>query len=419
MLGSGAGLLTHQALADGNEKTQLAEAKPSPAQTQEGVPPNRDTPGRADEEDLIVAEEDREPAPQDKGEAKPDSPLLISGTVVRVDRDGKGFGLEIASKEVARTVDIKIPEKTQLVFSNVGPDEAKLTEGYRADVWLEKDSKDVAARLHLSGKRTVAVPNQKTSPPHRTGRVVAVAADAKGFTLVKLSKGERPAEKIAVRCTDKTRVLFFNVARDGARTAEGYEARVWLEDNSQDVARGVSFFGTAEEKSVGGKGQKPDHSGRIVRVSGKVLTVETMPAKGEEAGKTEIKFTDATRESYHGVPADGAKPVAGYLVQVWLAEGSQDTAARVRFSRKDPRKSVDARIVAVSTDGGRFTVESATKGGEPIRREIKIAAQTRLVYFNVGPGGARLTSGYHVRGWLVEGSEDTADELMVSRTEKD
>jgi hypothetical protein len=143
-----------------------------------------------------------------------------------------------------------------------------------------------------------------------------------------------------------------------------------------------------------------------------------MPAKGEAAAKTEIKLTDATRESYHGVPADGAKPVAGYLVQVWLAEGSQDAAARVRFVRNDPRKSVNARIVAVSADGGRFTVESATKGGEPVSREIKIAAQTRLVYVNVGPGGARPIPGYHVRGWLAEDSEDTADELMVSPAEK-
>jgi hypothetical protein len=422
ILGSGAGLLTHQALADGNEKSQTAEGKRPPARAQEEVPPNRDTPGRAEEDDLAVAEEDKEPAVQDKGEAKSDSPLPpISGTVVRVDKDGKGLGLEIPSKEgEARTVDIKIPEKTRPVFSNVGPDEARLTEGYRADVWLEKDSKDVAARLHLSGKRTLAAsaPNQKISPPHRTGRVVAVAADGKGFTLEKLSKGERPAEKITIQCTDETRVFFFNVARGGARTAAGYEARVWLEDNSPDVARGVSFFGTAEEKPAEGKGQKPDHSGRVVSVSGKVLTVERTPAKGEEAAKTEIKLTDATRESYNGVPPDGAKPVAGYVVQVWLAEGSQDTAARVRFSRKDPRKGVDARVLTVSADGSRFTVEIATKGGEPIKREIKIAAQTRLVYFNVGPGGARLTSGYHVRGWLAEGSEDTADELMVSPSEK-
>jgi hypothetical protein len=40
------------------------------------------------------------------------------------------------------------------------------------------------------------------------------------------------------------------------------------------------------------------------------------------------------------------------------------------------------------------------------------------VFSNVGPGGARLTEGYHVRGSLVEGSEDTADELLVWGPEK-
>ncbi len=135
---------------------------------------------------------------------------------------------------------------------------------------------------------------------------------------------------------------------------------------------------------------------------------------------TEIRLTDATRESYHGVAADGAKPVEGYQVQVWLAEGSQHTAARARFFRNDPRKSVDGRIQAMSADGGRFTVgiPSKGKGGEPTRLEIRTTARTKLVFSNVGPEGARLTEGYHVRGWLMESSEDTADELMLSQPEK-
>jgi hypothetical protein len=102
-----------------------------------------------------------------------------------------------------------------------------------------------------------------------------------------------------------------------------------------------------------------------------------------------------------------------------MAEGSQDTAARVRFVRNDPRKSVDARIQAVSEDGGRFTVAIAPKeSGEATKREFKITEKTRLVFFNVGLGGAKPAEGYHVRGWLVEGADDTADELMLSRPEK-
>jgi RNA polymerase sigma factor (sigma-70 family) len=422
ILGSGAGLLTYQALADQTEKTQTA-GKSAAAPAEERIPPNRDSRDRAEEETLVFAEEDKTEKPQGKG-TKGDPPQL-SGKVVRVDKDDKGLALEVPSKkETSGKVEITITDKTRLRFSNVGPKEARLTEGYDAHIWLEKDSKDVAARVQLSGHRylTGSVLNEKLAPPHLTLPVVAVADGGKGITLERSGKGEQPAEKIPIQFTDKTRVFFFNVPRDGARPKVGYEARVWLEDNSRDTARAVRFVGNAEGKPPEGKGQPADRSGRIVGLSGngKVLTVELPPVKGEEPAKVEIKLTDRTKESYHGVTADGAKPVQGYQVQVWLAEGSQDTAARVRFFRPDPRKSVDARVQAVSADGSRLTVESVSqgKGGESTRQEIKITAKTRLVFFNVGPGGAKLTEGYHVRGWLVEGSEDTAEELMLSRSEK-
>src|SRR5262249_45697356 len=154
--------------------------------------------------------------------------------------------------------------------------------------------------------------------------------------------------------------------------------------------------------------QKVDCTGRIVGLSGggKILTVEMFPPKSKEPTLAQIRLTKATRESYHGVAADGARPAVGYLVQVWLAEGSQDTAARVRFTRNDERKSLDGKIVAVSADGGRFTLEmpSGGKDGEATRREITVTASSRLVFFKVGPGRAKLTEGYHVRGWLVPGS---------------
>jgi hypothetical protein len=331
--------------------------------------------------------------------------------------------LEVSSKVESRSVAVKITDKTQLVFGNVGPEEAKLTEGYHAEVWLEKDGKDVAARVRLRGNRKAApaVWNDKLAPPDRVGTLAAVAPGGKGITLELPKKGE-PGEKVEIRLAEKSRVLFFNVARGAARMTAGYETRVWLEDNSPDTARAVSFFGTAEEKPAEGKGPPADRSGRLVGVSGdgKVLTVDVPAAEKGEWTKTEIKLTNTTSESYHGVAAEGAKPTKGYHIQVWLAEGSSDTAARVRLTRSDPRTSVDARVVAVSADGARLTVETPTAGGksEPIRREIKLSAKTRLVFFNIGPGGARLTEGYHVRGWLAEGSEDTAEELMVSGAEK-
>src|SRR5262249_31947916 len=154
------------------------------------------------------------------------------------------------------------------------------------------------------------------SPPQLAFPVVAVAADGKGITL---ESGKVESRKLPVRFTEKTRVFFSDVARDGARPKAGYEARVWLEDNSQDTGRAVKFVGNAEGKPPEGKGPKVDRSGRIVALSGngKVLTVEILPPEKGQPTKTEIKLTAATKESYHGVAAEGAKPAVGYLVQVW------------------------------------------------------------------------------------------------------
>lgn len=415
ILGSGAGLLTHQALADLPDKETRRQGDRETGSRADEPPFSLSPSAKAAEEDLVVAPEDKAPPVPDKvGNALPQQ---ISGTVVRVDRDGQGLALKIPFKVEGgpSSKEIRITDRTQLVFSNVGPNEARLTEGYGANVWLENDTRNVAARVHLSGNRNIK------NAPHRAGQVVAVAADGKGISLEKPAKGE-PSEKMVIRFTDRTRVFFSNVPRDGARMTVGYQALVWLENDSADIAKSVTFFGTAEEKPAQGKEQKVHRSGSIVGLSGdgKVLTVEISPTKGAEPTTTEIKLTDATRESYHGVVVDGAKPVVGYLVQVWLAEGSQDTAARVRLSRSDPRKSLDARILSVSADGARLTVEMLPwgKGGEPTMREVHVTANTRLVFTNVGPDGARLTAGDHVRGWLVPRSEDCADELTVSRSYK-
>jgi hypothetical protein len=264
--------------------------------------------------------------------------------------------------------------------------------------------------VHLSGNRLA---RKDVSPAYP---VVAAAADGRSVILEKPVKGAA-AEKIVVRLTETTRVAFANVARDGAGIRAGYEARVSPGPDALAGATAVTFIGTAEGKSAKGKDNVPDRSGRIVGVSadGKGLSVEFAPGKGK-APPAEVRLTEATRESYHGVAAGGARPVVGYLVQVWLAEGSPDVAARVRFVRPDPRRSVAGKIVAVSAAGDRITLDipTAGKSGDTARREITVTAQTRLVFSDVGPGGARLTVGYHVRGWLEEDSEDAADDLLVS-----
>jgi RNA polymerase sigma factor (sigma-70 family) len=417
VLGSGVGLLaqrapahqrTHEISSSRSEPTEerpIALARPGDADVSM-FPPSDVEP--AAESDVRVA--DLTP-----GNNEPSEPLPISGTVLRVDGDGRVVTLAVNSKFArnASQKDIEITDRTRLVFSNVGGGEAKLTARYTADVWLEKGGKDVAARVHLRGFRS------PKKAPDLAGRVATVAAAGRGMTLERPVKGE-PAEKVAIWFTDQTRVLFSNVPRGGARIDLVRESQVWLEDHSPDTAKSVMVFGTAEEKPTGVKKEKADRSGRVVAVSAdeQILTLETDAGKDGSRTKAEIRIAGTTRECYYGVAADGARPTVGYLAQVWLDEGSENVAARVRFFGHDPRRSVDAIVVAVS--GERLTVATApkVKGGEIETREIAVTPKTKLSFFNVGPGGAQMTQGDHVRGWLVEGSDDTADELTVSRLTK-
>src|SRR5262249_36838814 len=145
-------------------------------------------------------------------------------------------------------------------------------------------------------------------PPRLVLRVAAVEGDGKGVTLERPGKGEQPGETVAVKFTEKTRIIFANVARDGARPAKGQQARGWL-DGSRDTARAVKVVGHADDKPSEGKAPAPDLAGRVVGLSsnGKVLTAEVPAAEKGQLMKAEIKLTDATKESYHGVAAGGAK----------------------------------------------------------------------------------------------------------------
>jgi hypothetical protein len=71
--------------------------------------------------------------------------------------------------------------------------------------------------------------------------------------------------------------------------------------------------------------------------------------------------------------------------------------------------TVSGKVVSVSPDGATITLEqpSAVRGQEPKRVEMKLATQTRFVYSNVGPDGARPTVGYLAQLRLIDGSKDT------------
>jgi ferric-dicitrate binding protein FerR (iron transport regulator) len=175
---------------------------------------------------------------------------------------------------------------------------------------------------------------------------------------------------------------------------------------------GQSRVFAAEGKSF----VKPSLGGKVVAISkdGKTLTVET-PAgkKGGEPTRHTVRLGERTRLEYFGVPEEGKKPTVGYLVTVWLEKDSSD-AARVRLGRKEVVLS--GAVVAVASDGNRFTLEARKKGGVSVRFEIQLAPRAKLVYREVKEN--RPTVGYFARVWLKPGSKDIAGGVVFAATAK-
>ncbi len=162
--------------------------------------------------------------------------------------------------------------------------------------------------------------------------------------------------------------------------------------------------------------KQPDLTGQIAAVAnnGTTITLAIPPkVKGDDPTSVEIRITTKTKLSYFGVEPNGENLTVGYVAQVWLVEGSQDTAAGIRLGRKDADggKAPDfvGQITAVSKDGKTFTLEipPKEKGEQPTKIEIKLTEKTKYSYFGVGQGGIP-TVGYVALVWLVDGSKDTA-----------
>jgi RNA polymerase sigma factor (sigma-70 family) len=362
---------------------------------------------------------DREPAHADE------KPTVVTGRVVAVAQEGKsftvfvpGFASRDRSREVeGKKINVKIGDKTTVLYHVVGPNGAKPTSGYAAQVEFEK-GKDVAASVTFRGS---------VDPFRRAAdllaRVAGVSKDGKTITLQQPRRSRaEDARSIDVKMEEKTHVVFHNVAPDGARIAEGLHARVWLKENSKDSAEAVHFIGTQEGQRRGEKG--PDVAGVVVKVArdGKSITVVTTlrpRVADEEPKKAEIKLEDRTVTVYHNVPPGGAKLAAGLLARVWLKEDSSDSAARVSFTgvAREKGTMVAGKVVGVSKDGKTITLEQRGRGrdDQTPRLAIKIADKTRVGYTGIGPGEAKPTEGYFAQVRLAEGSKDTAAGILFGK----
>jgi RNA polymerase sigma factor (sigma-70 family) len=347
---------------------------------------------------------------------------VFSARVIGVSADGKRLTLELPrkkKKEPAPKTDITLSTKTEVIYFDVGRGEARPARGYRAKVWLEKDSRDRAAKVHFTGKHGFKKPADLSRP------VSGVRGDGKGITLElpRRSKKEPPGKR-EIRFTDRTILTFNNVKPGGAGPAVGYHAHVWLERGSSDVAAAVTFSGRQEKK--GTVRRPPDAAGKVVGLSkdGREVTVQIpkWKKKGQPprpARKMQIKLGDGIEIAYFGVRPGGARPAVGYWVQVWQRDGAKDEGrvVRLRFTARDPRQKIGGKFVRLSTDGKGLTVEVPPhKKRQPAKKvAFRITERTRILFRNVGPGGAEPTAGYRARVWLQEGSKDAADVVILDR----
>ena len=136
-------------------------------------------------------------------------------------------------------------------------------------------------------------------------------------------------KKVVLKLGAKSSFVYHNVGPGGAKPTEGQQAQVWLEDGSKDTVAQVTLSGVVPERWA-------TLRGKVVGVSGDgaTVTLEQPPAvRGGNPRQVKVKLTGRTRISYSSIGPGGAKPTAGYAAQVWLIDGSRDTAARVTFTR--------------------------------------------------------------------------------------
>src|SRR5262249_40805629 len=145
----------------------------------------------------------------------------------------------------------------------------------------------------------------------------------------------------------------------------------------------------------------------------------------EPPTKWEVKVDDKTTFTLVNIPPGGDKPTEGYTTQVWLADGSQDTAAKVALQGvvKERYQTLRGRVAAVAADGRGLTLElppardargdGGRRGAEPRKVDVKFTDKTNVIYHGVGPGGARPTEGYSAGVILEDGSPDTAAQVYL------
>ncbi len=371
------------------------------------------------------------PAKPPAGSKKQTTPADVSGLVKEVSPDEKALTVVVPPRvkgEEPKTVTLKLAASTKVRFFGVGPGQAKIGKGYHVSAWLADGSKETPAHIVLHGSKGKGGP-----PPAVTGEVTAVAEDGKSFTVTVSGKGkkkpdteEKPRHQ-TIKLAPKTTQTFDNVGPGEAKLARGLHVAVWLARGSKESAADVHFGGSTRPPFKKGEAPPPAYAGQVAAVAadGKSFTVQVPPrVKGGEATRAVVKLGPASRQLFFGVGPGQAKVQVGQGATVWVDDRAKDTATWVLFYSKSAGKSnqqvVAGEVTAVAEDGKSFTVHVPPgKKSEPGKDvEVKIDGDTRIVFHNVGPGGARITRGYRAHASLEPDAKDVAVSVIFSAPEK-
>jgi ferric-dicitrate binding protein FerR (iron transport regulator) len=235
-------------------------------------------------------------APQKKGGGK--IPML-TGKVTAVSADGKQITVETPPPKPG--VDpqphvVHVTDQTKLSYFGVEKDADRPTVGYRAMVLLDPEKPDTATSIEFGIR-----------DPQVSGRVTAVSADGKALTLAVYRKGQ-PLAQAEVRLTDRTRLSYSGVDREGEKPTEGYAAQVWLREGSPDAAVEVRFV----VKNAKGKADTPAPKAKEPANKKKPLPDKSAPKAKEADDKKRsaepAKSKAEEKDKEGSQPPEPAKP---------------------------------------------------------------------------------------------------------------
>ncbi|HUE73929.1 MAG TPA: FecR family protein [Pirellulaceae bacterium] len=262
------------------------------------------------------------------------APDLV-GKVISVsdDLDSIQIQMKKTREHPQHVVAVTLRDDTEFAWVNVPADRQTPSLGYKVSVWLN-DDRSGAAAVRFS------VEEGSGRPPSLTGRVVDVALDGRSITLElpRHTKSENPPVTRLVNLNEQTDAQYFFVRYDGEVPTVGYNATVWLQTDSADVARVIHYSGDKRGDYA------PDLKGHMVDVAENGAVIEVLHRKSKaltapnlHMARSRLLIGRGATLLYRDVPPGEQQPTIGHYVEVWLEPESLNRVKAARFRLDEPR----------------------------------------------------------------------------------